>query len=243
MKKILLLISACIAWSVALHAAVPRVQIDPPDLNKIKSETTNPNSKYYYPKLLKSFMNNDTIMQNEDFRYFYYGALYQEDYDPYRGAMDEERLAKIQPLYYKSEHSDSEKKAILKYAEDALRDNPIDLVQLKNKVYVLEHEKKVNLAKIWKNKLNHLLYVIVSSGSGISKDSPWIVVYPRHEFDLFNMYGLSVQNQEYELPHHDHVTLEGKSGESQEYFFDLGPVLEQYYLKHPSEYSDDSGEE
>lgn len=233
----------CVAWGAMMLASEPRVKIDPPDLDKIKAETTNPNSKYYYPKLLKSFMNNDSVMQNEDFRYFYYGALYQEDYDPYRGPVDEVRLAKLQPLYYKTGHSDAEKKAMLKYAEDALKDNPLDLVQLKNKIYVLEQEQKVNLAKIWKNKLNHLLYVIASSGTGISKDSPWIVVYPRHEFDIFNIYGRAVQKQEYELPHHDHVMVDSKSEESQEYYFDLGPVLEQYYKKHPSEYSDEGGGE
>lgn len=241
MKRISVLISLCLAWAASIHASDPRVKIDPPDFDKIKAETINPNSKYYFPKLLKTFMNNDTTMQNEDYRYFYYGILYQEDYDPYRPPIDEERLAKITPLYYKDTHTEAERKAILKYAEDALKDNPVDIVQLKNKVYVLEQEKKVNLARIWKSKLNHLLYVIASSGTGISKDSPWVVVYPRQEFDLFNLYGRAVQKQEYELPHHDHVTVDSKNDEPQEYYFDLGPVLEQYYLKHPSEYSDESG--
>lgn len=242
MKRIVVVFSLILQIGALVALALdPKVKIEPPDLAKIKTAVNDEKSPYYYPTLLSKFMSNDTVMGNEDFRHFYYGALFQEDYDPYRKPLDEERLAQIQPLYYQTEHTDAEKKAMLSYAEDALKDNPLDLVQLKNKIYVLEKQQKVNLAKIWKNKLNHLLFVIASSGSGQSQDSPWVVVYPRHEFDVFNIYGRTVVKQEYELPHHDHLQVDKKGEETPEdYYFDLGPILEQYYMKHPSEYLDEA---
>ncbi len=244
MKKIrIILLLVLAALASAASAAEPKVKVNPPDLDKIKKETINEKSRYYYPRLLKQFMSNDTVMQNDDFMYFYYGTLFQEDFDPYRPAVDSVKLAQIQALYYKTEHTNAEEKAMLRYAEEAIQDNPLDLVQLKNKIYVLQKQRKDNLAKIWKNKLNHLLYVIASSGTGRSKESPWVVVYPRHEFDVFNISGMKVLTQDYEYPHFDHITAGNDNHPAEDYYFDLGPLLKQYYKKHPSEAADYMEEE
>lgn len=216
-----------------------KIKVIKPNLDSIKSETINEKSKYYYPRLLEKFMANDTVMTNDEYRYFYYGTLFQEDYDPYRQPYDQKMLEQVQPLYYKTTHTNAEKDAMMKYAQAALRDNPVDLVQLKNLIYVYEKKRKDNLAKIWKNKLNHLLYVIFASGTGQDKDSPWLVVYPHQEFDIFNIYGIPVRAQKYEEPHYDHFTVGKKADSEENYYFDLGPVLQQYYLKHPSELLED----
>ena len=43
-------------------------------------ESTDENSRYFYPRLLKAFMANDTLMTPEEFQYFYYGTMFQEIY-------------------------------------------------------------------------------------------------------------------------------------------------------------------
>lgn len=234
-RTLLILIFSILLGMLYAHALDRKIRITRPNLDSIRVESTNERSRFYYPRLLKKFMSNDTVMTNEEYRYFYYGTLFQEDYDPYRKSYDEERLEQIQELYYKDSHNNEEKDIMLDYAKEALADNPVDLVQLKNLIYVYEKKRKDNLAKIWKNKLNHLLYVIVSSGEGHSTESPLVVVYPRHEFDLFNIYGQQVLSQEYELPHYDHLKVGKSTDKAEEYYFDLGPLLEQYYRKHPSE--------
>ena len=57
-----------------------------PDLEAIAAASVDENSKFFYPRLLKAFMANDTTMTPEEFQYFYYGTMFQEDYDPYREA-------------------------------------------------------------------------------------------------------------------------------------------------------------
>ena len=61
-----------------------RTTLSAPDLEAIRTATIDETSQYYYPTLLKKFMANDTTMDDVDFQYFYYGAFFQEDYDPYR---------------------------------------------------------------------------------------------------------------------------------------------------------------
>lgn len=205
-----------------------------PDLDKIREATLDEKSKYFYPKLMRMFLSNDTLMTTEHFRHLYYGALFQEDYDPYRAPYDEAELQRLTPLYSQSKHSRQERREMLNYAQAAIADNPLDLVQLKNLIYVYEQNQKVNLAKIWKNKLNHLLEVIGTSGTGLNEENAWYIVYPRHEFDFLNITGIPVQATEFVSPYYEKVTVPAKEGTTA-YYFNLQPVLEQYYRKHPGE--------
>lgn len=223
----LLAVAVCSAKKLDIHK---------PDLETIKKETLDPQSKRNYAKLLKKFMSNDTIMTNDDFEYFYYGTLFQEDFDPYRAPYDQAELDRVSPLYYQTSHTRTELNQMEAYAKKALEDNPLDLVQLKNLVFVYETKQKVNLAKIWKNKLNHLLLTIAQSGTGVDPDNAWTVVYPKHEFEFLNISGIVVEGSEFQAPYYEKFNVKTKTDKEQSaYYFNLQPVLEQYYKKHPSE--------
>ena len=62
---------------------IPRVK---PDFEKIKADTYNRDSEFYYPRLMAEFQRNDTTMKLDKYRYLYLGYTLQEDYNPYRSA-------------------------------------------------------------------------------------------------------------------------------------------------------------
>lgn len=229
------------ALLTALTGVARSPQTSHPDFNRIQSETLNPESKYYYPKLLESYMSPDTTMTPEDYHYLYYGAMFQEDYNPYRPNPFEAQQKATEPLYYRhGTLSRSERRQIKQLADKSLANNPLNLTQLMYRVYYFEQEGKSNLAKIWKHKLDHLLLTISRSGTGADPENAIVVVYPSHEFDYFNLSGVSVISQEFVPPYYEKVTVttpakDGKDGEQREYYFDLHHILEQYYLKHPED--------
>ena len=237
MKRYLLaLLTLCI--SALMTYAVVKTELTTPDLTEIASATADENSQYYYPRLLKHFMSNDTTMTDTDYQYFYYGTLFQEDYDPYRPSVNPALQKELIPIYAKEKRSRIERQKMLDYAMQALEDNPVDLQQLTNRIYVYEQNGKYDRAKIWQHKLNHLLLVIASSGNGQSAESAWIVVYPRHEYDFLNLYGMTATAQEFQPPFYDRITVTSKSGNTPtNYYFNIGEILNQYYLKHLSEQS------
>lgn len=232
--------AAVIALVAAALTATAQIKIQAPDYAAIQAETNDPSSRYHYPKLLKMFMSNDTVMTDDDYRYFYYGTMFQEDYDPYRADPFEAEQKELEPLYFKQEHlTRAERTAIENLARKSLENNPLNLRQLMYRVYVYEQNKKYNLAKIWKHKLDHLLLTIASSGTGDSPAEAWAVVYPRHEFDFFNLSGGSVLDQQFQPPYYERLTVRNKKGDkTTEHYFDLHHMLEQYYLKHPDEAAD-----
>ncbi len=234
MKRILLAIIALLG-TAALWAA-PRTTLTRPDLEAIRIATTDENSPYYYNKLLKKFMANDTVMTDVDYQYFYYGTYFLEDYDPYRVQPNPAAQAAVVPLYNKTKWTRAERKLILDYSLECLADNPVNLRQLTNRVFVYEQNGKTDLAKIWQHKLNHLLLVIASSGTGADPENAWVVVYPHDEYDFLNLSGIMIREQQFVQPYYDHVLVNKRTETSPEgYYFNIEEILKQYYIKHPSE--------
>ncbi len=237
MKKILIILTLIVATCCAAQARrAVKTTLGKPDLAAIQAASTDENSKYYYPKLLQLFMANDTVMNDVDFQYFYYGTLFQEDYDPYRQQGNPETLATLAPLFNKKQWSRAERRQILDFAMETLADNPVNLRQLTNRIFVYEQNGKNDLARIWQNKLNHLLLVIASSGTGADADNAWIVVYPQDEYDFLNLSGITVKEAKFREPYYDYMVVNPKTPTSPEgYYFNIQEILHQYYLKHPSE--------
>lgn len=213
-----------------------RVELGAPDMAAIAAASVDPSSPHYYPKLLKSFMSNDTTMTAEDFKYFYYGTLFQEDYDPYRETPNPTLLQELQPIYAKANRTRADREKMLDYARQVLADNPVDLRQLTNCIYVYEQNRKYDLAKIWQNKLNNLLLVIAASGTGADPENAITVVYPQHEYEFLNLSGLTAASQHFEPPYYDYIEIKPTNRSSQKgFYFNIGELLEQYFAKHPAE--------
>lgn len=218
-----------------------RAELGPPDMEAIATASVDENSQYYYPKLLKAFMANDTTMTATDFQYFYYGTMFQEDYDPYREAPNQALLQELMPIYAKEKRTRADRGKMLDYAMQVLNDNPVDLRQLTNRIYVYEQNGKYDLAKIWQYKLNHLLLVIAASGTGVDPDNAFVVVYPQHEYDFLNLSKLIASSQRFEPPYYDYIEVKTDDDRDPKgYYFNISELLHQYFEKHPSELADTS---
>lgn len=227
--------------------AVPnkrKISVEKPDLDSIKRETLNPKSKYYFPKLMAKYTRNDTTMTNDEYRMFYLGYMFQEDYDPYRvspyaGVTDDLRM--------KATHTKEEIDTVRKYAELSLKDNPFDLRQMSFLVHVLKEKHKDMSAKIWEYRLEHLLGAIKSTGTGDSPENAWYVIYPVHEYDLIRLMGYEATDADFIEPGYDYLTvvadpetskkLKGKVAKG--FYFNVVVPQGQYEMKHPELWQDD----
>ncbi len=215
-----------------------KITVEKPDLDKIKSETLDPSSQFYFPKLMAKYSRNDTTMTNDEYRNFYLGYMFQEDYDPYRtspysGVTDE--------LRQKATHSKEEIDTIRKYAELSLRDNPFDLRQMSFLVHVLKEKRKNMSAKIWEYRLEHLLGAIKSTGTGEDQENAWYVIYPMHEYDMVQLLGYEATDAEFIEPGYDYLTISPdpetekrlRDKVAKGFYFNIMVPQEQYVLKHP----------
>lgn len=222
-----------------------QITVERPDLEAIRLATLDPQSKMYYPKLIKKFNLNDTIMTADEYRHLYLGYMFQEDYDPYR----ESPYSSITDAYRnKTNHTKEEIDTIRKYAELTLLDNPFDLRQMSLLVHVLKERRKDMSAKIWEYRLEHLLGAIKSTGTGEDADNAWFVIYPAHEYDMVQLMGYHAVDAEFIEPGFDYLKVEPEEETSRRlrdnvqkgFYFDVRQVHQQYELKHPDDVEEDT---
>lgn len=217
-----------------------RITVEKPDFDYIKRVTTDPGSEFYFPKLLAKYNRNDTTMTKEEYRNFYLGYIFQEDYDPYRtspysGVTDE--------LRQKATHTKEEIDTIKKYAELTLRDNPFDLRQMSFLVHVLKERRKDMSAKIWEYRLEHLLGAIKSTGTGEDMENAFYVIYPMHEYDMVQLLGYEATGVDFIEPGYDYLSVQPDEATAKRlrdkvadgFYFNVELLTDQYEKKHPED--------
>ena len=216
-----------------------KIKVEKPDLDVIRQMTLDPSSKFYFPKLKAKYEKNDTTMTPEEFRNFYLGYMFQEDFDPYRvspysNVTDE--------LRQKPTHTKEEIDTITKYAQLALEDNPFDLRQMSFLVHVLKEKRKDMRAKIWEYRLENLLGAIKSTGTGDSVENAWYVMYPVHEYDMVQLLGYEAVDAQFIEPGYDYLAVQPDESDTRRrdksakgFYFNVMVPQQQYELKHPED--------
>ncbi|MBO5457011.1 MAG: DUF4919 domain-containing protein [Muribaculaceae bacterium] len=233
MRKILTIIISLIITAGVYAQNTGDIKREKPDLEKIKRETLDKNSPYYYPKLMKEFNRNDTLMKLDKYRYLYLGYMFQEDYNPYRSS---QRSIQYNVLDKSKKLTRQECDSVIAYTQKALADNPFNLGEMVMLINALREKGKTNLANIWQYKLNLLLMAIVSTGSGVDEENAWFVIEPQHEYVLLNMMDYTVTDHLFYDPYYEYLTVTDKDGKKRGgYYFNIKTLLEEYYRKHPEE--------
>ncbi len=233
MKKIILVLFSI---TISLLGIAAPLAITKPDMDAIRKAVIDPQSKYYYPKLMETYLHQaDTTMTHDEFRHLYLGYMFQEDYTPYH---KNERAKEIEGLYHKDfkELTRSERNQIIQYADSALADNPFDLTQLEYKILALRGNGKNFTADLWEYRLGGIIRAILSTGTGLDKDNAWFVVNPAHEYYLLNTMSKYVSKSNFVEPYFDYVKIKPQKGEEEKaegYYFNIKTLLEEYYRKNP----------
>ena len=227
LKYILLLTVASLTLAAT---AQNKFEVRKVDFDNVKKITLNPKARFYYPNLMKSFRSNDTTLNFEAYRDLYYGYVFQEDYNPFRKS---EFSNKVEQLYYKQPLTRAECDSIEKYAELSLNDHIFDFDQMEYYIYALKAKKKYARAAVRQFRLDRLIAAIMSSGKG-TKDEPWVVLFPDHEYYIVNTLGYVATKQK-DLPGDiDCITAKRQSdGSTKDFYFDVKRMMDVARTKFP----------
>ncbi len=233
MRIIFGIILTILTFLTSQAQGINKLKREKPDLEKIRLETLDKRSPYYYPRLMQEFQRNDTLMKIDKYRHLYLGYMFQEDYNPYRSSA---RYIKYNILDRSRKLTRQECDSVISYAEKALDDNPFNLGEMVMLINALREKGKTNLANVWQYKLNYLLMAIVSTGTGEDEENAWYVIEPQHEYVLLNMMDYSVADHVFYDPSYEYITVKDSNGKPRGgFYFNIGPLLKEYYRKHPDE--------
>lgn len=234
MRQLFLIIAILLTASGgAAQTPALKFTTEKPDMEAIRAAVNDPSSKYYYPRLMKEYLHNDTLMKLDKFRHLYYGYMCQEDYDPYRPKAVADEIPDSETL---PDLTRSECDSVIALCERALDDNPFDLNSIVTLIKAMRVKGKNNIANIWQYKLDYLLMTIASSGTGLDEEHAWHVVEPQHEYLLLNAMGLKAIKHLFYEPYYEYITvLDPGNGTERGYYFNIRTILEEYYRKHPEQ--------
>ncbi|MBQ9216673.1 MAG: DUF4919 domain-containing protein [Muribaculaceae bacterium] len=228
-KRLILIALMAVTLGLAVQAQ-NKIKPRKVDFNHIKEVIENPNNIYYYPKLMRQFQSDDTTMTLEAYRNLYYGYTFQEDYNPFRESVYSNV---VEQLYYKQPHSRAECDSIEKYARMSLDDNIFDMNQMKYFIFSLKEKKKYNRAALRQFRLDRLIATIMSSGKG-TKEEPWVVITPEHEYNIVNFLGFRAIDHEEMGGGIEYITVEPVEGKNTKgFYFDVSRMMQVAALKFP----------
>ena len=208
-----------------------------PDMERIMAEVNDARSPYYYPTLVAKYNSNDTTMTLDEYRYYYLGYVFQEDYNPYRRS---EFAHQIDHLYKQGRKlSVAEYENLIKFAQQTLNDDPFDLRQINILIYALKGVNRHKEAAVWQYRLDSLIDAILSTGDGMTPETAWYVIYPTHEYIVLNCLGMKGSEFVFVAPCYDYIEIEDNNRRIEGFYFNVEHVLDVYDTKYNHEEGDE----
>ncbi|MBO9700047.1 MAG: DUF4919 domain-containing protein [Sporocytophaga sp.] len=153
------------------------------DVKAIEHAIKNPESRFFYPTLLKRFNSLDTTLKKDDFKHLYYGFAFREDYSPFEMDDLEKRLKELN--YAKNFEG------VIELADSIDHSIPTDLTVLFEKSYALRSlVKKEEI--VARSKYNVLLKAVLASGDGKSPETAYQVIFFGDEIEVLSALGLKI---------------------------------------------------
>ncbi|WP_035647109.1 DUF4919 domain-containing protein [Flavobacterium sp. ASV13] len=179
-------------FSFGMNAFAQELDFKAPDYKQIEKEIQDKKSVFYYPKLMDRLAKNDTLMTQDDFRYLYFGYVFQPKYNAFWRSPDE---IKLREYYNKEKLETADYNEIIKLANHTLTDFPFDLKQLNYLAYIYHLKGDDESAKITSYKFHNIMNAILSSGDGKKCETGFHVLLVEHEYVMLNLFELESKGQ------------------------------------------------
>lgn len=186
MKRLIALLGVLTIIGVATMQAKTPVEED------ILERITDPESPYYYTKLMLRFEQGDPTLSDEDFHYLYYGYAYQDSYKPLATNPDMERMLELMAGLDPDHAEQSRLEALIIAAKGARESDPFSPQVLNVLTFAYEQLGDQKQAEQWARCMNGILRAIIASGDGLTQRSPRHILMFDHA-----LYTLSAEGYPY----------------------------------------------
>lgn len=153
------------------------------DFDKIKTQTTDENSPFYYDSLLVKYFNfqedpqfeYDTLTA-EEFDYLYYGAVFQPFFNP---GDETENESKFLDLYKENKFKEA-----IPFGEKGVKENPVNLSLIHKLALCGNYTEDKTIFWNYFRLMIPLIKSIKKSGDGQSESSAYVVISGNDEYEI-----------------------------------------------------------
>lgn len=184
LKKQFIIFMGLFCFSVLIFSQ--NLDIQPMKFKKLKKEINKKKSPFYYPALFQRYLDLDTSLTSEDFRYLYYGFTYQDTYSPYGTPLLQDSLISY---LSRQELLRAEYEVAARIGGELLRDSPFRLRETFITAIAYEMGGNENMSSIYFNFFEKQVDAIMSTGDGLSANTAFVVIYVRDEYEMLEVLG------------------------------------------------------
>jgi hypothetical protein len=152
----------------------------------VKKAISKEKTATYYPKLLKRFMSSDQTLTLKEKRLLYYGFVFQEEFKTDRNKQYKDSL---RIFFTMKKLTDLDAGNIIHFSDSILAVNPFNLRALNYREYAFEQTSENERIKNVIFRIKSVLEAILSSGHGLSTDSPFYVIRESDEYAVIDALG------------------------------------------------------
>lgn len=183
-KKLFIILTILFVFS---NLAISQDQeIRPIKFKKLKKEIRKQRSPFYYPVLFQRYLDLDTSLTSEDFRYLYYGFTFQDAYSPYGiPALQDSLISYLS----RQELLRAEYQVAARIGGQLLRESPFRLRETFITAVAYEMAGDGKMSSIYFSFFEKQVDAIMSSGDGLSTNTAFVVIYIRDEYEMLEVLG------------------------------------------------------
>jgi len=182
-KSLLLLMLIFFTCSLLL---AQNTEIKPIKFKKIRKEIKKKKSPYYYPLLFQRYLELDTSLTAEEFKYLYYGFSFQAEYQPYGTPLLRDSL--ISYLNRKN-LIQAEYRIAAKIVGDLLHESPFRLRETFIAAVAWEMAGNEAVSQAYFTFYEKQVDAIMSTGDGLSENTAFVVIYIPDEYEILEVLG------------------------------------------------------
>jgi hypothetical protein len=175
-----------IILTLSVNVITGQTKYKAPDCKKIKKKISNEKGKYYYPDLMKRYLASDTTFTIKEKRLLYYGFVFSDEFRNDRNKIYKDSLR----VFFRMKKLTSlDAVNMIRFSDSILVVNPFNLKALNYRAYAFENTGNKAGTKRVIYRINLVLEAILSSGHGLSTDSPFYVIRESDEYALVDVLG------------------------------------------------------
>lgn len=197
-----------------------------PDNDRIRYETLDSSSPYYYPNLYYRYCEGDTTLTLEDYRHLYYGFVWQPEYKPFETPLAHDKILMI---LESDSLGEADFQEIIRLGKEAMEREPFDPSLVNFLVYAYGSIGDTLNERINYYRLEGILDAIRSSGTGLSEKSPWHIIYFSHVNDFLASANIRCKKEQIISRSVAYLPVLVKQKGVKGYYFDFSRI----YMKRP----------
>jgi hypothetical protein len=223
MKRFSLLVVIFIA--LVLNSNAQDEFFNAPNYSQIEANVKEQTSSYYYPNLLKKYLDASSNMTLEEGRHLYFGYIFQPNYEPTDTSSYNNKLA---VTLSRGTLTPSDYTEILQYSDALLLQDPFNLRALNAKLLVLAQQNNTDEYKKTAQQRSIVQNAIISSGDGMSEKSAFYVIKVAHEYDILPFLGYTYGGEDKILRGNkvNYLSLGENRFGVERVYFNISPIIE-----------------